>query len=169
MTESIPSTQNSHFIDNSLFQTDSEATYELKIISFSRYSKSLPSTHLRFKYTPDTVEIFNLKNNQVNAFSTNTHNKEATLNSFEYKRLSQLDLILILIFLTLLLVLVISSMACCACRRQARKNKEMKQSINKDFDDWGFQSSAATATFLSSASSSEKSFNIFNKYSSKKS
>jgi hypothetical protein len=85
---------------------------------------------------------------------------------FNMLNMSQLDVILVTIFFILLFILIVCIVACVAYRRSVRRTRKKRvQKINsKDLaDEWGFQSSAATATFLSSSSpsSSEKSYTIY--------
>ena len=69
-----------------------------------------------------------------------------------YFNLNQLDFVLIAVFLALVFVLGISVCVCVVYRRTRRYIKKKRSSKMNDGDEWGFQSSAATTTFLSSSS-----------------
>jgi hypothetical protein len=165
-TEPLKSDQESYFIDKSLLNNDKPTDYELKMISFSTYSKSLSSELLAFKFTPRFKTLSSLN---VYDFHTKQEYTEHTLDTKHVtENLSQLDMILILVFLAFVLFLLVSLIACVCYRNRSRRNKRIKQNLKADMEDWGFQSSAATATFLSSSSSdSDKSFGLFNKSKNK--
>ncbi len=165
-TEPLKSDQESYFIDKSLLNNDKPTDYELKMISFSTYSKSLSSELLAFKFTPRFKALNSLN---VYDFHTKQEYTEHTLDTKHVtENLSQLDMILILVFLAFVLFLLVSLIACVCYRNRSRRNKRIKQNLKADMEDWGFQSSAATATFLSSSSSdSDKSFGLFNKSKNK--
>jgi hypothetical protein len=55
-TEPIQSNQNSYFIDES--NLIENQVYEFQIVAFSLFSKSLPSTVLKFKYSPKDLSNF---------------------------------------------------------------------------------------------------------------
>ncbi len=55
-TEPIQSNQNSHFIDETNLVENQ--VYEFQIVAFSLFSKSLPSTVLKFKYSPKDLSKF---------------------------------------------------------------------------------------------------------------
>lgn len=165
-TEPLGADQSSYLIDRSHLNGDKTTDYELKMNSFSTYSKSLSSNKINFKFSP---HIRTSMQTQYNSYDllTKQHYTDGTLGTVGAgftEKLSQLDMILILVFLALVFILIMCLIACICYRNNARKNQRIKQNLKRDFDEWGFQSSAATATFLSSSSSnSEKSFTLFNK------
>lgn len=166
-TEPLTADQSSYLIDRSHLSADKPVEYELKMNSFSTYSKSLSSDKITFKFTPHVRSSMQTQYNSYDLL-TKKYYTESTLGVAGgdgiTNKLSQLDMILILVFLALVLILLVCLIACVCYRNNARKNRRIKQNLKRDFDEWGFQSSAATATFLSSSSSnSEKSFTLFNK------
>ena len=175
-SESIDASQNEYFIDEE--NLNENKLYEFQMVSFSIYSKSLPSNTIKLKYASQTSST--RPHNIKSMFATST-------NSPIFLRLvniSQLDIILIAIFIILVFIMVLCIVACVAYKRSS---KSFKKSTSKnikgkwkfwirrsllvffqcifnfqEIDEWGFHtSSGATTSFLSSASSSEKSFNLY--------
>lgn len=177
-TESIKSNQDTYTLDASRLTTNTQEAqiFDLMLISFSIYSKSLPSKVQQFTYTPPGETSFKVfetyKSYSVEGANENNNKEHSGQGADQNPRamsLSEIDMILVLIFLGLVLVLLLCLITCVVYRKSTKRHRKFKQNLKSDLDDWGFQSSAATATFLSSASSSEKSFNLLSKYTNKKS
>ncbi len=176
-TESIKPDSTRHFIDKKSFLSGNynRREYEMKIISFSAFSKSLPSQLNAFTFVEQPEQR---RLNHQTFVSTVGVTLADKMNRFDdlasselvpVHGLSEIDMILILIFLGLLLICLLCLITCIIYKNSSKRREKIRQNLKTDMDEWGFQSSAATATFLSSASSSEKSFGLFNKLTNKKS
>lgn len=161
-SEPIDSSEREYFLSQDNF--NEEKLYEFRMVSFSAFSKSLPSPTLKLKIASLPSNLLEPYVKSIYAGSSPIATKSDS--DFFFLRLasiSQLDLILIAIFAILLFIMILSIVACIAYRRSLKSFKKKTNSKNsKDFDEWGFNaSSGATTSFLSSTSSSEKSFNLF--------
>jgi hypothetical protein len=133
-TESIGSGQNSYFIDES--DLDENHSYEFQLVSFSLYSKSLPSPTFKFKYSPKVARLSKRPNNQYDPHAT-IHSSLNQPNSTHYVlynyllNITQLDMILIAIFLILIFILVICITAFVVYKRSYRSlNSKKRNSKN---------------------------------------
>lgn len=122
-TESIQSTQNSYLIDE-LYLIENQL-FELQIVSYSLYSKSLPSPAIKFKYLTGS------KSNIMQFISTYSLQTTPSIVStpftlFNLLNMSQLDVILVTIFFILLFILIVCIVACVAYRRSVRRNRKKR-------------------------------------------
>lgn len=126
-SESIQSNQNNYLIDES--NIIENIPFELQIVSYSQYSKSLPSPTTRFKY------ISSNKSSMMQFISTYSLQTTPTVLStpftlFNLLNMSQLDVILITIFFILLFVLVVCIVACITYRRSVKRTRKKRNQKN---------------------------------------
>ncbi|CAF0731104.1 unnamed protein product [Brachionus calyciflorus] len=150
-TEAINPDVKNYLIDKS--ELEHGELYEIQLVSFSTFSKSLPSQIYKVRFANTNEEEMNGPHSSLFAIKHTTANYISGLSLNSFDDLSQLDIILAAIFLILVCVLIICIIACILFRQS---DKNLNKQKKGDLDDWGFQSSAVTTTFLSSSSSSSE-------------
>ena len=140
-TESIQSTMNEYYIDES--NLNENKLYEFQLVSFSTYSKSLPSHTIKLKYVS---KMSTMKPKRVNfksvggGFAEEGFLPSSSSSTPLYLRLvniSQLDIILIVIFVILLFIMILCIVACIAYKRSTKsfKNKQNSKKNKGKFSD----------------------------------
>ena len=123
-SESIISSHNSYLIDDS--KLIENQLYELQIVSFSQYSKSLPSSIVRFKFSAHTDKSSLVQFISTYSVQTTPSVVATPFALFNLLNMSQLDVILITIFFILLFILIVCLVACIAYRRSVRRNRKKR-------------------------------------------
>ena len=128
-SESIQASQSEYFVDDA--NLSENKLYEFQLVSFSTYSKSLPSHTIKLKYAAKTTtsKPQYLNNNfKPSMFTTSSSTSPLFL---RLVNISQLDIILIAIFVILLFIMILCIVACIAYKRSSKsfKNKQSSKKI----------------------------------------
>jgi hypothetical protein len=122
-SESIDSTQIDYFIDEE--HLSQNKLYEFQMVSFSVYSKSLPSNTIKLKYSSTSSST--ITSHQVKSiFATPSSNSPIYLRLIN---ISQLDIILIAIFVILVFILILCIVACVAYKRSFKSKSKNSKGI----------------------------------------
>jgi hypothetical protein len=129
-SESIESTQIDYFIDEE--HLNENRLYEFQMVSFSIYSKSLPSNTIKLKYAAaaSTTMPHHVKPLFVNTLHSPNNNNNNSPIYLRLVNISQLDIILIAIFVILVFILILCIVACVAYKRSFKNKSNNAKGIN---------------------------------------